>query len=34
VSDYDKNVSDLKERVFEIIEELLMEFETASEEIR
>lgn len=33
VSDYGENVIDLKERVFEIIEELLMEFETASEEI-
>ena len=34
VLDYEKNVSDLKERVFEIIEELLMELETAGEEIR
>ncbi len=34
VSDYGKNVIDLKERVFEIIEELLLELETASEEIR
>jgi hypothetical protein len=34
VLDYGKNVTDLKERVFEIIEELLMELETAGEEIR
>ena len=34
VSDYGKDVIDLKERVFEIIEELLMELETASDEIR
>ncbi len=34
MSDYGKNVIDLKERVFEIIEELLLELETASEEIR
>jgi len=33
VSDYKRQVSDLKERVFEIIDELLMELETASEEI-
>lgn len=33
VSDYRRQVSDLKERVFEIIDELLMELETASEEI-
>merc|ERR1719186_71294 len=33
VSDWGKNVSDLKERVFEIIEELLIELETSCEEI-
>jgi len=32
-SDYGKNVTDLRERVFEIIEELLLEFEVACEEI-
>jgi len=33
VSDYKKQVADLKERVFEIIDELLMELDSASEEI-
>lgn len=33
VSDYGKDVSDLKERVFEIIDELLIELETSIEEI-
>jgi len=33
VSDWGKTVSDLKERVFEIIEELLIELETSCEEI-
>ena len=33
VSDYRRQVSDLQERVFEIIDELLIEVETASEEI-
>lgn len=33
VLDYDKNIGDLKERVFEIIEELLMELEISCEEI-
>ena len=32
-SDYKKQVADLKERVFEIIDELLMELDSASEEI-
>jgi len=32
-TDYDKNIGDLKERVFEIIEELLMELETSCDEI-
>lgn len=33
VSDYDKNIIDLKERVFEIIDELLIELEVSCEEI-
>merc|ERR1719315_250190 len=33
VSDWGKTVSDLKERVFEIIEELLIELETSADEI-